>query len=407
MSSLGHFRQRTPLVTLACLLIAAACGKDGTAAIPGAKTGAHDTPASGGTILIGEFGSMTGSEANFGKSTHNGLLLALEEQNAKGGVNGKKLEVRSYDDQGKAQEAGTAVTKLIDSDKVVAIIGEVASGLSLAGGEVAQKKGIPMVSPSSTAPEVTQTGDMIFRVCFIDPFQGYVVAKFAAENLKAKKVAILFDQSTPYSVGLGKKFKENFQKLGGTITTEQAFNGGDQDFSAQLNTIRGTNPDAIFIPSYYTEAANIALQVKKLGIKATLLGGDGCDSQQLAQIGKDAIEGAYYSNHYTHEDTSPAVQEFVTKYKAKYKTDDGKPLIPDGIAALGYDAGRILFDAMGRAKSLGGKDLAAAIAATKDFKGVTGIITIDNERNATKSAVVVKMTGGVPHYAATIEPPKQ
>ncbi len=349
---------------------------------------------------------MTGSEANFGKSTHNGLMLAVEEQNAKGGINGKKLEVRSYDDQGKAQEAGTAVTKLIDSDKVVAIVGEVASGLSIAGGEVAQKKGIPMVSPSSTAPEVTQIGDRIFRVCFIDPFQGYVVARFAAENLKAKKVAILFDQATPYSVGLADQFKKNFKAMGGTITTEQAFSGGDQDFSAQLNTIRGTNPDAIFIPSYYTEAANIALQVKKLGIKATLLGGDGWDSPQLAQIGKDAIEGAYYSNHYTHEDTSPAVREFVTKYEAKYKTDDGKPLIPDGIAALGYDAGRILFDSMGRAKSLDGKDLAAAISATKDFKGVTGIITIDKDRNAQKSAVVVKMTGGVPHYAATIAPPK-
>jgi branched-chain amino acid transport system substrate-binding protein len=286
------------------------------------------------------------------------------------------------------------------------LIGEVASGLSLAGGEVAQKKGVPMISPSSTAPEVTAIGDRIFRVCFIDPFQGYVVAKFAAENLKAKKVAILFDQAQAYSVGLAEQFKQNFKQMGGTITTEQAYSGGDQDFSAQLNTIRGTSSDAIFIPGYYTEAANIALQVKKLGIKATLLGGDGWDSPQLAQIGKDAIEGAYYSNHYTHEDTSPAVQEFVAKYKSKYKNDEGKPLIPDGIAALGYDAGRILFDAMNRAKSLDGADLAAAIAATKDFKGVTGVITIDKDRNAKKSAVVVKMTGGVPRYAATIEPPK-
>jgi branched-chain amino acid transport system substrate-binding protein len=408
MQNFGPFRQTLSSLALACsLVVAGACSGESPAA-PAAATGSKPTAASpsAGTILIGEFGSMTGSEANFGKSTHNGLMLAVEEQNAAGGVNGRKIEVRSYDDQGKAQEAGTAVTKLIDSDKVVAIIGEVASGLSIAGGEVAQKKTVPMISPSSTAPEVTQDRDMVFRVCFIDPFQGYVVARFAADNLKAKKVAILFDQTQAYSVGLADQFNKNFKKLGGTITTEQAYSGGDQDFSAQLNTIRGTSPDAIFIPGYYTEAANIALQVKKLGIKATLLGGDGWDSPQLAQIGKDAIEGAYYSNHYTHEDTSPAVQEFVTKYKAKYKTDDGKPLVPDGIAALGYDAGRILFDAMGRAKSLSGKDLAAAIAATKDFKGVTGSITIDKERNAQKSAVVVKMTGGVPRYAATIAPPK-
>ena len=401
-------RVRTPLSMLAvtcALLVASGCSKESST--PAAETSGKSSGASSATILVGEFGSMTGSEANFGKSTHNGLMLAVEEQNAKGGINGRKVEVRSYDDQGKAQEAGTAVTKLIDSDKVAAIIGEVASGLSIAGGEVAQKKHVPMISPSSTAPEVTEGRDMVFRVCFIDPFQGYVVAKFAAENLKAKKVAVLFDQAQAYSVGLAEQFKKHFKEMGGTITTEQAYSGGDQDFSAQLNTSRGTNADAIFIPGYYTEAANIALQVKRLGIKATLLGGDGWDSPQLAQIGKDAVEGAYYSNHYTHEDKSPAVQEFVSKYEAKYKTDEGKPLVPDGIAALGYDAGRILFDAMQRAKSLDGRDLAAAIAATKDFKGVTGTITIDKNRNAQKPAVVVKMTGGVPRYAATIEPPKQ
>jgi branched-chain amino acid transport system substrate-binding protein len=397
MQKTGRLRRSRSLFVLASL-VAAGYGASGC--------NGGSQPVASDTILIGEYGSMTGSEANFGRSTHNGLMLAIEEQNAKGGVKGKKIAVRSEDDAGKPQEAGTVVTKLIDKDKVVALIGEVASGLSLAGGEVAQKKGVPMISPSSTAPEVTAIGDKVFRVCFIDPFQGYVGAKFAAENLKAKKVAILFDQAQAYSVGLADQFKQHFTKFGGTITTEQAYSGGDQDFSAQLNTIRGTNPDAIFIPGYYTEAANIALQVKKLGIKATLLGGDGWDSPQLAQIGKDAIEGAYYSNHYTHEDTSPAVQEFVSKYKSKYKADDGKPLVPDGIAALGYDAGRILFDAMSRAKSLDGEDLAAAIAATKDFKGVTGVITIDKDRNAKKPAVVVKMTGGVPRYAATIEPPK-
>ena len=402
MQSLLPSRPTSTILALAAILLASACGKDPA---PGGATSGGADPGTG-PIKVGEYGSMTGSEANFGRSTHNGLMLAVEEINAKGGINGRKVEVKSYDDAGRPQEAGTAVTKLIDQDKVVAIIGEVASSLSLAGGEVAQAKGVPMISPSSTAPEVTQVGDRIFRVCFLDPFQGYVVAKFAAENLKAKKVAILFDQAQAYSVGLADQFEKHFSKMGGSITTKQAYSGGDQDFSAQLNTIRGTEPDAIFIPGYYTEAANIALQVRKLGIKATLLGGDGWDSPQLAHIGKDAIEGSYYSNHYTHEDTSPTVREFVDKYKSKYKTDEGQPLIPDGIAALGYDAGRLLFDAMGRAKSLSGADLAAAIAATKEFHGVTGTITIDKDRNAKKSAVVVKMTGGVPRYAATIAPPE-
>jgi branched-chain amino acid transport system substrate-binding protein len=265
---------------------------------------------------------------------------------------------------------------------------------------VAQKNGVPMISPSSTNPRVTAIGDMIFRVCFIDPFQGYVIAKFARDNLKAGKAAILFDQTQAYSTGLRDEFEKHFTQMGGSVVAKQAYSGGDQDFSAQLTNIRGASPDLIFIPGYYTDAGNIALQVRKLGIGVPLIGGDGWDSPQLAEIGKDAIEGSYYSNHYSHEDTRPAVQEFVAKYKAKYGG-----LVPDGIAALGYDAGRILFDAMERSGSLSGKDLAAAIAATKDFQGVTGVITIDPDRNAQKAAVILQMRGGVPRYSATIDPP--
>jgi len=355
---------------------------------------------SSNTILIGHFGSMTGSEATFGQSTDNGIRLAVKEVNAAGGIHGRKVEVKTYDDQGKSQEAGTAVTRLITSDHVSAVLGEVASSLSLAGGRVAQQYGVPMITPSSTNPQVTQIGDMVFRVCFLDPFQGWVEAKFARENLKAGKAAILYDQTQAYSKGLKDYFKKSFEEMGGTITTEQAFSGGDQDFSAQLTTIRQTNPDLLFVPGYYTDAGNISIQVRKLGITVPMLGGDGWDSTQLAAIGKDAIEGSYFSNHYSFQEARPEVKNFVDKYKADYG------LIPDGLAALGYDAARLLLDAMDRAASLDGKTLAAAIASTKGFKGVTGSITMDPNRDAKKSAVVVQMKGGMPVYVTTIEPPQ-
>jgi branched-chain amino acid transport system substrate-binding protein len=376
------------------------CGGGG-----GDKGASGSTPApasggSGGTILVGHFGSMTGSEATFGQSTDNGIRLAVKEQNAAGGVKGRMIEIKTYDDQGKSQEAGTAVTRLITDDKVAAVLGEVASSLSLAGGRVAQQYGVPMISPSSTNPQVTQIGDKVFRVCFLDPFQGWVEAKFARETLKANTAAILYDQGQAYSKGLAQYFKEAFVQLGGTITTEQAFTGGDQDFSAQLTTIRQTNPDVILVPGYYTDAGNIAIQVRKLGIKAPLLGGDGWDSTQLAAIGKDAIEGSYFSNHYSFQEKRPEVENFVSKYEAAHGQK------PDGLAALGYDAARLLFDAMNRAPSLDGATLAKAIAETKDFPGVTGKITIDPERNAKKSAVIVQMKGGIPVYVTTIEPPQ-
>ncbi len=366
----------------------------------GACTGSKSTPAAppSDTILIGEFGSLTGSEATFGQSTHNGIMLAVEEQNANGGLKGKKIAVKTYDDQGKSQEAGTAVTRLITEDKVVAILGEVASSLSIAGGEVAQRYGVPMISPSSTNPRVTAIGDMIFRVCFIDPFQGYVVAKFARENLKATKAAVLYDQAQAYSKGLNDDFKKWFVKLGGTLVSEQAYGGGDQDFNAQLTNIRDKKPDVIFIPGYYTDVGNIALQARKLGIKQPLLGGDGWDSEQLPKIAGAAIDGSYYSNHYSHEDKRPAVQAFVTKYQKKHQH------IPDGLAAMGYDAARLLFNAMERAPTLGSKDLAAAIAATQNFPGVTGTISMDENRNAKKPAVVLKIEKGQPRFAASIEP---
>jgi branched-chain amino acid transport system substrate-binding protein len=394
----GHSTSVASVVLLA--LLSVACTGE---APSGGKDGGASGPDSG-PIVVGEFGSMTGSEATFGQSTHAGIMVAVEEQNAAGGVKGRQVKVLTYDTEGKTQTAGSVVTRLITDDHVVAVLGEVASSLSIAGGEVAQKYGVPMITPSSTNPRVTTIGDMIFRVCFLDDFQGYVMAKFARENLKAQKIAILFDQSQAYATGLRDYVKTAFEQLGGTVVTAQAYSKGDQDFNAQLTTIRGLAPDVIVIPGYYTDAANIAIQARKLRINVPLVGGDGWDSAQLAAIGGKAMLNTFYSNHYSHQDPKPAVQNFVAKYK---QANGGAT--PDGLAALGYDAARILFAAMERAPSLSGKDLAATIAATKDFAGVTGTISIDENRNARKTAVVLEMkedgTGQIiPFPVTTIEP---
>ncbi len=351
-----------------------------------------------GPIKIGEVGSMTGSEATFGTSTHNGIDLAIRQINAAGGVHGRMLELISLDDQGKPEEAATAVTKLITQNGVTAILGEVASSRSLAMAPIAQTHKVPMITPSSTNPKVTEQGDFIFRVCFIDPFQGTVMAKFALETLKIKKVAILRDIKNDYSVGLANYFAETFKKGGGEIVMDQSYGAGDIDFKSQLTSIRTKTPEAIFVPGYYTEVGLIARQARELGIKAPLMGGDGWDSPKLAEIGGKAIEGSYFSNHYSSEDQSPEIQTFIGKFKEAYG------VVPDGLSAMGYDAARVLADAMTRAPSLDPQAIRDAIAATKDFAGVTGKITIDSNRNAVKAAVVLKVVGTQYKYQTTIQP---
>ena len=364
-----------------------------------------------GPIVIGHYGSMTGADATFGISTDNGLRLAIAERNERykaeiaahaPGVKGRPIELITLDDAGKSQEAGTAVTRLITKHQVKAVIGEVSSSRSKAGGAVAQKYRVPMISPSSTNETVTQIGNMISRVCFIDGFQGYVVAKFARENLKATKVGVLYDQASAYSKGLGQEFSNAFRALGGQVVSTQVYTTGDVNLSAQLQSLKDASPEAIFVPVYYNDAGNIAIQAKKIGINAPLLGGDGWDSEKLAEIGGASMEGNYYSNHYSFEEDRSAVQDFVRKYKAAYSG-----AVPDGLAALGYDAGNVLFAAMERAKSLDSTDLATAIAETKEFPAVTGVITLDKNRNPVKNAVVLVMKNGQPHFAASVTPPTQ
>ncbi|MDZ4676528.1 MAG: ABC transporter substrate-binding protein [Oligoflexia bacterium] len=351
-------------------------------------------------ILVGEYGSMTGGEATFGISTHQGIELAFNEINAAGGVRGKKLKLLSLDDQGKPEEAATAVTKLITQNKVVAVLGEVASSRSLAAAPIAQQYKVPMLTPSSTNPKVTEVGDYIFRVCFIDPFQGTVMAKFAREHLKVKNVAIMKDVKSDYSVGLANFFKETFTKMGGVIVSEQTYVSNDIDFKAQLTSIKSgkVKPEAIFIPGYYTEVGLIARQARQLGLKVPLMGGDGWDSSKLFEIGKEAINGGYFSNHYTTDTEDPKARDFIARFKTAYNVE------PDGLSAMGYDAALVLVDAMNRAKSLSPADIRDALATTKDYPGVTGKITIDEQRNATKSAVVVKVDGTTNKYVTTINP---
>lgn len=350
-------------------------------------------------ILIGQFNSLTGEIASFGTSTDEGIRMAIDEVNAKGGVKGKKIKLVTVDTGSKPEGAASAATRLITQDKVVALIGEVASSLSKAAAPIAQKNQIPMVSTASTNPAVTGFGDYIFRVCFIDPFQGLVMAKFATETLKAKNAAILRDVKQDYSVGLADVFKTEFVKMGGKIVDDQSYQSKDVDFKAQLNQIKSKNPDVLFVPGYYNEVGLIAKQAAEVGLKIKLLGGDGWDSEKLSEIGKEAVNGHYFSNHYSSDSTEPVVQEFLKKYKQVY---NGKT--PDALAALGYDAAKIVIAALESASEISPKAIKEQLAKTKDFPGVTGKITINDERNAVKSAVVVQVDGVNRKYVTTVNP---
>ena len=373
------------------LLVLAGCSK---APAPAGGFGASTE-----SIKVGEFASLTGKEAAFGQSSHKGVVLAIEEINAAGGVLGRKLELVSEDNQSRPGESATIVKKLISRDKVVAILGEVASSRSLEAAPICQAARIPQISPSSTNPAVTETGDYIFRVCFIDPFQGVVMAKFAKDTLKIRRVAVLTSVSSAYSVGLAKYFTERFTGDGGTIPLEQKYSEGDKDFKAQLTAIKAAGVEGIFVPGYYTEAALICKQARDLGLTIPLFGGDGWEAPQLIEIGGKAVEGCYYSTHYSPENQSSAVSSFIQKFKQRWNGE-----VPDAMAALSYDSAQVLADAIKRAQSTDGPKVRDALAATKDFAGVTGNTTLDAKRNATKSAVVVTIKDGVFKFVETDAP---
>ncbi|MBI5548124.1 MAG: ABC transporter substrate-binding protein, partial [Deltaproteobacteria bacterium] len=302
------------------------------------------------------------------------------------------------DDQGRVEEAAAAVTRLVETEKAVLILGEVASTRSIAMAEVAEAVRIPMITPASTNSKVTEGKAYVFRVCFTDTFQGFAMARFARETLKISKVAVLKAADNDYSAGLVQAFTSRFRGMGGKIVKDETYAPGERDFKAHLAAIKASQAEAIYIPGYYGEVGLAARQARELGIAVPLLGGDGWSSKELFGIGGEAVEGGYFTNHYSTQDPSPRVQEFVADYKAAFRTE------PDSFAALGYDAMRVAANAISRASGLSGDELRDAIAATRDFDGVTGAITIDARHNAAKPAVVLKIVGGATAYQTTIAP---
>jgi branched-chain amino acid transport system substrate-binding protein len=384
--------------TAAVALMAIGCERKSATPAAAPVAAAPSVAQTGDTILIGEVFSLTGGQATFGVSSRNGIEMAIKEANAAGGVKGKKLETRVYDDQGKPEEAANAATRLVNQDHVTLILGEVKSSNSIAMAKVVQPARIPMVTPTSTNPKVTEVGDYIFRVCFIDPFQGFAMAKFARENLKLNKVAVLRDLNSDYSTGLTDVFTRKFTEMGGKIVAVETFNSGDSDFRAQLTAIKRAAPDGLYVPGYYSEVGVIAKQAKELGLAAPIMGGDGWDSEKLFELGGTAVEGHYFSNHYSSDDPAPRVQRFVTAYKAAYGD------VPDALATLAYDAAGVAVEAMKRAPDLSPKAIRDAIAQTKDYPGVAGTITLDANRNAVKPLVILRVGKGKFEYVATITP---
>jgi branched-chain amino acid transport system substrate-binding protein len=383
------------VIAIACGCLAAACLYSSPEVKPAPKQ--EDAPRRP-DFTIGAYLSMTGPQASFGIATSNGIALAVEEQNRAGGVRGGRIRLRTIDTAGKMSEAATAVTRLVSDEGAIALLGEVASSLTLAGGAIAQQAGVPMISPSATHPDVTAVGDMIWRACALDAEQAAAMAAFARHRLRIARVAVLYDASQPYSSGLATLFEQAFARLGGTIATSQAFSGVGPDLQAQLEAIRDAKVDAIFVPVFYALVGHIAPGLRALGVTAPLLGADGWDSPELARSAGAAIDGSYYTTVFAADDPRPIVRAFVTRYRAKHGAD------PDGLAALGYDAARLLFDAMSRARSRSGEDLAAAIGKTRGLPGVTGSITMGPDREPKKPIPVLQLRAGKPVLAATMPP---
>ncbi len=351
------------------------------------------------TIKIGFFGDLSGPTYNFGQSALNGVLMAADEINQAGGINGRRLDIVIEDDKGSPESSAHITGKLIGTQKVVAIIGAGASGNSLAAAPSAQSAHVPLISPSSTNPAVTLAGDYIFRACFIDAFQGDVMARFTANTLKAKTAAIMLDFNSPYSRGLSEFFELSFAKLDGKIVAKQSYSQGDADYRGQLSVIKAAGPDVIYLPGYYGDVALIARQARQLGLTQPLLGGDGWDAPEVWELGRDALNGCYITNHYSVDTPSQTIQTFVENYRRRYGN-----LTPDAHAALAYDALRFLADAVRKAGSTNGPELRDTLASTRNFIGVTGLISMDKDRNAVKPAVILKLQDGSYIYQETIYP---
>ncbi len=352
------------------------------------------------TTRLGFFASMSGAQASFGNDAINGARLAVEEINTTGPVLGHPLELIVKDTQSQNDETSIVVNQLIDDDKVAVLIGEIATDRSLAAAPLAQERNVPMITPGSTNEKVTATGDYIFRVCFTDAFQAAVMAKFA-RSIDAVKAAILFDPSNPYSAGLAESFKKDFLAGGATIVAEEFYRAGDKDFAMQLNAIKARMPEIVFLPSYYSDAALIIRQARQAGLDVPFLGTDGWDSPEFLKVGGEAVNNCYFSGHFAVESKAAEVKHFVEAYTAKYGA------APPPLAALAYDAVYLAVDGLTRSGTTEAAPLRDALAATKDFPGVTGKISLDQDRNPNKPGIVIRVEDGKFTYLETIEAPKR
>lgn len=382
------------LAGLAAALLLGACGKPAPAPVAASPT---PTPVPVNALPVGAFLPLTGSQAAFGQATVEGIKLAVSQINSAGGLENRPVHLILRDTNSKGVEAAQIVRELVTENKVVALLGEIASENSLKAAPVAAELGIPMISPGSTHADVTKAGPAIFRVCFVDPFQGRVMSKFAS-SIGVTKAAILFDPSDPYSAALATSFEEDFIAQGGTISAKETCLHGATDFSAQLEAIKARQPEVIFLPVYFSQAAAIIKQARPMGIDQPFIGTDGWESPDFLKSGGEAVNNTYFASHFSAGDPSERTQAFVKAYRAEYGTD------PLALAALGYDAMNFLADGIRRAHGTEPAALQAALAATANFPGVTGTITLDADRNPAKSAIVLRVDGGRFNYLETVSP---
>lgn len=351
-----------------------------------------------GQIKIGAVTCLTGELSTFGVSSKQGADLAVGEINSAGGVLGQPIDLIVEDNGSKAGETATIFRKFVSQDKVAAILGDLTSSATMEGAPIAQDAKIPMLTPSATNVAITKVGNYIFRSCFVDPFTGRIMAKFALDQLKAKQAIVITDVKQDYSIGLTEAIRQYFVANGARILTELSYSSGDTNFRTQLTEVRMAHPDVIFLPGYYTEAALILRQAKQLGIDCPFVGGEGWDSPALIQIAGKSADGNYYTDHFSANDPSPIVQKFVQEYRAKYGS------IPDALAALWYDGARLMAQALQRARSADPEKIRDALAGTRDFEGVTGRISIDENRNAAKPGVILKIENGALKMVQQVSP---
>lgn len=349
-------------------------------------------------IVIGAILPLTGAISTYGESAKNGAELYLEQINAAGGIDGKKVVIKYEDDEGDPTKAINAYDKLVNQEKASMIVGPLTSGCANAVGPKATADKIPLISPTGTETSLTKNGgDYVFRACYIDSVQGQVIAKYASENMKAKTMAILYNVGSDYSKGIAETIKEEFEKAGGKVVQYASYNDGDKDFSAQLTNTKSANPDIIALPDYYNVVSLIADQAKKAGIEAPFIGGDGWDSPELVNLGGAALEGSVFVNHYSPEDTDPVVKAFVTSYKEKYGS------VPDAFAALTYSSLQLYEVAIKSAASTDGKAVRDALAKI-DTDTISGSVKFDADRNPIKSLAVIEIKDGNPTLVTKLNP---